>query len=103
MFELFGVSLTINELIGIIGMLSGGVAAYYNLNKKVDEATNKIAGVEERNRRADDTTKAIQQELVNRISNGEERIRSQELAWVRVDERLASMQSVLEEIRNRAK
>lgn len=103
MFELFGVSLTINELIGIIGMLSGGVAVYYDLRKKVDEAINRIASVEERNRRADDTTKAIQQELVNRISNGEERIRSQELAWVRVDERLASMQSVLEEIRNRAK
>lgn len=103
MIELFGVSLTVNEIIGILGLLSGGVAAYYNLNRKVDELVAKIAGVEERNRRADDSSKALQQELVSRISLGEERIRNQEMAWVRVDERLVSMQAILEELRNRTK
>lgn len=103
MLQVFGYSLTLGEFITSLAFFGGIIVGYINLH-------NKVSGIVDRNDHADKVMKEFKENLLtelagrhtaleSRIFVTEQQTQRQEVFMTRVDERLASVQATLEDIR----
>lgn len=104
MITLFGVALSVGEIMSLLGLFVALVAGFYKLN-------NKLSSIIERNETADNKMDTMERDLVNKITEtkatlearmvlAEGRIAGQEIRDARIDEKFNFMQGQLARLLN---